>query len=104
MNNFAIYLFVMAAVTYFVRMLPMVLIKKKIQNKYMLSFLYYIPYAVLSVMTIPAIFYSTSSAVSATAGFVAALILAYMNKSLLTVAASACGAVLVIELIIGYIL
>ena len=56
MNNFAIYLFVMAAVTYFVRMLPMVLIKKKIQNKYMLSFLYYIPYAVLSVMTIPAIF------------------------------------------------
>lgn len=103
MNNFAIYLFVMAAVTYFVRMLPMVLIKKKIQNKYMLSFLYYIPYAVLSVMTIPAIFYSTSSAVSATAGFVAALILAYMNKSLLTVAAFSCLTVFAAEFVMKII-
>lgn len=103
MNNFAIYLLVMAGVTYLIRMLPMVLIKKKIQNRYILSFLYYIPYAVLSVMTIPAIFYSTSNMVSAIIGFVTALILAYKNKSLLTVAAFSCVAVFIAEFIMNMI-
>ena len=103
MNNFAIYLLVMAGVTYLIRMLPMVLIKKKIQNRYALSFLYYIPYAVLSVMTIPAIFYSTSNMVSAIIGFVTALILAYKNKSLLTVAAFSCVAVFIAEFIMNMI-
>lgn len=103
MNNFAIYLLVMAGVTYLIRMLPMVLIKKKIQNRYVLSFLYYIPYAVLSVMTIPAIFYATSSMLSAVAGFITALILAYKDKSLLTVAAFSCVAVFAVELVIKLI-
>ncbi|MBQ6894778.1 MAG: AzlD domain-containing protein [Clostridia bacterium] len=105
MNNipFWLYLLTMAGVTYLIRMLPLVLIKKKIQNRFVLSFLYYIPYAVLSVMTIPAIFYSTSYAISAIAGFVVAVVLSLKNKSLLTVAASSCGVVLVAELIIKYI-
>ena len=103
MNNFAVYLLVMAGVTYLIRMLPMVLIKKKIQNRYVLSFLYYIPYAVLSVMTIPAIFYSTSDKLSALAGFVTALILAYLNKSLLTVAAVSCVGVFVVEFVLKMI-
>ncbi len=98
---FAFYLLTMAGVTYLIRMLPLVLIKKKIQNKFLLSFLYYIPYSVLSVMTIPAIFYSTSHIVSALIGFFAAVVLAIRKKSLLTVAAAACGAVLLTEIIIG---
>ena len=95
--SFFVYLAVMAGVTYLIRMLPLVLIKKQIKNKYLLSFLYYIPYAVLSVMTIPAIFYSTSSKVSALAGFVVAVVLAYMNQSLVKVAALSSLAVLIIE-------
>ena len=97
------YLLVMAGVTYLVRMVPMVLVKRKIKNTFVRSFLYYVPYAVLSVMTIPAIFYSTSYTISAICGFALALVLSYFNKSLLTVAASACGTVLAVELIIKFI-
>ena len=67
---------VCAGVTYLVRMVPLVLVRRKIQSRFLRSFLYYIPYAVLSVMTIPAIFYATSSTLSAVAGFVMAMILA----------------------------
>ncbi len=102
MKNFAMYLFAMAAVTYLIRMLPLVLVKKKIQNKFILSFLYYIPYAVLTVMTIPAIFYATSHKISAVIGFVTAVVLAYMKKSLVTVAAFSCGAVILAEFAIQY--
>ena len=100
-ENFFLYLLVIAGVTYLVRMLPMVLVKKKITNTFIRSFLYYVPYAVLGVMTVPAIFYSTSYLISAVVGFIVAVILAYFEKSLLTVAASACGAVLVTEVIIS---
>ena len=99
MNNFFVYLFVMAGVTYLVRMLPLMLVKRKIKNKFVLSFLHYIPYAVLSVMTVPAIFYSTGDTLSAIIGFAVAIILAYLEKSLVTVAALSCVAVLITELI-----
>ena len=79
MNNFFIYLLTMAGVTYLVRMLPLVLVKKKITNRYIISFLHYIPYAVLTVMTVPAIFYSTSYAVSAIVGFAVAVFLAFLE-------------------------
>lgn len=103
-ENFFFYLLVIAGVTYLVRMLPMVLVKKKITNTFIRSFLYYVPYAVLGVMTVPAIFYSTEFLASAIVGFIVACILAYFEKSLLTVAASACGAVLVTEVIIKYLI
>ena len=95
--KFLSYLLVMAGITYLIRMIPLVLVKEKIQNKYILSFLYYIPYAVLSAMTVPAIFYATSSPVSASVGFAAALILAYFGRSLLTVAAMSSIAVFITE-------
>ena len=97
---FALCLLTSAGVTYLVRMVPLVLIKKKITNRFIKSFLYYIPYAVLGVMTIPAIFYATASMISAGIGFLVAVLLAWKEKSLLTVAASACGVVLVVELIL----
>ncbi len=103
MHNFFIYLFVMAVITYLIRMLPLVLVKQKIKNKFILSFLYYIPYAVLSVMTIPAIFYCTHSTLSAAIGFIIVVILAYMKKGLITVAAASCIGVFAVELLLKII-
>lgn len=98
--RFFLCLLATAGVTYLIRMVPLVLLRKKIQNRFLRSFLFYIPYAVLAVMTIPAIFYATSSVYSALAGFLAAAVLSYFEKGLLTVAAAACGAVLVAELLL----
>ena len=101
--KFFIYLFVMAGVTYLVRMIPLVLIKKKVTNRFIRSFLYYVPYSVLAVMTVPAIFSATSYLISAVIGFAVALILSYMEKSLIVVASSACAAVLVTEIVMRYV-
>ena len=90
---------VMAGVTYLVRAVPFILFRKKIQNRFVRSFLYYIPYAVLAAMTIPAVFYSTANVYSALAGTTVALIMAFFEKGLLPVALSACSAVFVAELI-----
>lgn len=90
----------MAGVTYLVRMLPLVLVKHKIENRFIRSFLYYVPYAVLAVMTVPGIFYSSSYLISAIIGFCVAMILAYFEKGLLPVALCACAAVLITELLI----
>lgn len=103
MKNFYIYLLIMAGITYLIRMVPLVLFKKKIKSRFVLSFLYYVPYAVLTVMTIPAIFSSTASWISALLGFLMALTLSFMEKSLLTVAASSCLVVFLAEAIIKYI-
>ncbi len=103
MKNFYIYLIVMAGVTYLIRMLPLVLVKEKIKNKYLLSFLYYIPYAVLSAMTFPAIFYATDSVISAVVGTAVAIILAYFKRSMVTVAALSCATVFITELIMKMI-
>lgn len=96
------YLAVMAAVTYAIRAVPLVLCKKKIENVFIKSFLYYVPYAVLGAMTFPAIFYATSDIITAAAGCVTALILAWFERSLLTVAACASLAVLAAELLLYY--
>lgn len=98
------YLFTMAAVTYLVRAVPLVVIKKKIENRFVLSFLYYMPYAVLTVMTVPAVFYATSSIWSAAAGVAVALVLAYFKKGLLTVALGASLGVFAVEMIIQYLI
>lgn len=89
LKYFFIALFIMAGITYLVRMLPFVLFRKKIKNNFLKSFFYYIPYAVLAAMTIPAILYSTSSIASAAAGLAVALLLAFFESSLLTVAVGA---------------
>ena len=103
-ENFFIYLVVMAGVTYLIRVIPLVLVKHEIKNRFVLSFLYYMPYAVLSVMTIPAIFFATNYIVSGAVGFIVAVMLALRDKSLTTVACFSCLAVLITELIMGAIL
>lgn len=88
---------VMAIVTYITRMLPLTLMRRKIENRFIRSFLYYVPYAVLAAMTLPGILYSTSCLPSAVVGMLVAVWLAYKNKSLLTVALGAVLAVFLVE-------
>jgi len=103
MNNVYIYIIGMALVTYLIRVLPLTLIRKKIQNKTIRSFLYYVPYVTLAVMTFPAILDATQSIWSALAAFLVALALAYFGKSLFFVAVSSSVTVLIIELIIKWL-
>ena len=100
-ENFFLYLAVMAGVTYLIRMLPLVLVKKKLENRFIRSFLFYVPYAVLGAMTVPAVFYATDSVFSAAAGLGVALVLALCKKGLLTVAVGATLAVYLWEWIVG---
>ncbi len=90
----------MAATTYLIRMLPFTLFQKEIKNVHVKSFLYYVPYACLTAMTIPAILYATQSMISAAAGLVVALILGWNKKSLPVVAVAACVTVYVVERIL----
>lgn len=83
---FWIYLLVMFLVTYLIRVFPFVIFHKKIENKYVRSFLAYIPYTVLGAMTFPAVFYATGSVVASAMGVITALGLAYRGKGLFTVA------------------
>lgn len=92
-----LYIAVMALVTYLIRVIPLTFFGRKIENPYIQSFLYYVPYTCLTAMTFPAIFYATNSILSALAGVAAAVILAFYNKSLVTVAAAACIAVFLTE-------
>lgn len=97
MKYLIVSIIVMAVVTYIIRALPLTFFKREITNTYIKSFLAYMPYAVLGAMTVPAIFYCTSSVVSAICGFIAAIILAIFNRGLLTTAAGAVIAVYIVE-------
>jgi len=94
-----VYILAMAVVTYLIRAVPFVLFRKRIRSRFIRSLLYYMPYAVLSAMTIPSIFSSTGSTISACAGFVIAALLALLKRSLLTVAIAACAAAYLADLI-----
>lgn len=102
--NIYIYIITMAVVTYLIRVIPLTAFTGKIKSKFVLSFLHYVPYTCLTVMTVPAIFGSTASVVSAAAGFVVAVILGYLKKGLVTVAVSATVTVFVIETVMSFVL
>ena len=91
---------VMALTTYLIRMLPLAAFRRKIKSEFVLNFLYYVPYAVLAAMTVPAVFYSAELLPAAVVGFAVAVILSLLERGLLTVAVCACGAVFVTELVI----
>lgn len=98
-GKFLIYLSVMVGVTYLLRLIPMLFFRKKITNRFIRSVLYYIPYSVLAVMTVPAIFYVSDHIISGILATAVAIMLAYFGKSLITVAAGSALTVLLIELI-----
>ena len=95
-----LYIAGMAGVTYLIRMIPFTLFRKKIKSRFIQSVLYYIPYAVLSAMTFPAIFYSTDNTVTAAVGTVIAILLAYFKLPLTVVAIAACAAAYITGLFI----
>ena len=94
------YVIVMALVTYLVRVVPLTLMRKEITNEFFLSFLYYVPYACLAAMVFPAILTSTSYVASGAVGLGVGLFMSYKEKSLITVALTACAAVFICERIL----
>jgi branched-subunit amino acid transport protein len=97
-HNIYVYLFVMAAVTYAIRVLPLTLIRGQIKNRFLRSFLYYVPYVTLAVMTFPAIVDATQTPISGAAALIAGILLAWFGASLFHVSVLCCVVVFVIEL------
>ena len=98
-----IYVLVMAVTTYLIRAIPLVLLKKPIKNRFLRSFLHYVPTACLTAMTFPAILYATDNMVSGAAGLLVGVILAFFNKSLLTVALASAATVFIAEQLIRFL-
>ena len=97
MRNY-LYILTMWGVTYLIRVLPLTLIKKPIKNRFIRSFLYYVPYATLAVMTFPAIIEATQSPVAGALALAAGVVLAYFGAGLFPVAVSCCAVVFFAEL------
>ncbi len=100
MHNTYIYIAVVALVTYAIRVLPLTLIRKEIKNQFIRSFLYYVPYVTLAVMTFPAIVTATDSIWSGIAALVVGILVAWFSGNLFLVAISACSVVFLVELLI----
>ena len=101
--NIYLYILVMAVTTYLIRALPLTLLKKPIRNRFLKSFLHYVPVACLTAMTFPAILYATENVVSGAVGLVVALVLAFFKKSLIVVSLSSCAAVYIMEQLIKFL-
>lgn len=93
-----IYVFVMCVVSYLLRVLPLTLIRKPITNRFLKSFLFYVPYVTLTVMTFPAILTATGSVWSAGIGLVVAAAAAWFGSGMFQVTIAACSAVYIVEL------
>ena len=100
MRNMYLYIAVVALVTYAIRVLPLTLIQKEIKNKFIRSFLYYVPYVTLAAMTFPAIVTATDSIWSGIADLVVGVLVAWFSGNLFLVAISACSVVFLVELLI----
>ena len=100
MHNPYIYIGVMALITYLIRVLPLTLVRREIKNIYIRSFLYYVPYVTLSVMTFPSIMEATGSQWSGLAALVVGVFLAWKGASLFKVAVACCAVVYILELVL----
>ena len=100
MHKIYIYIGIMALVTYLIRVLPLTLVRREIKNVYIRSFLYYVPYVTLSVMTFPSIMDATGSQWSGLAALVVGMVLAWKGASLFKVAVACCAVVYVLELVL----
>lgn len=103
-KSFFIYLLVMAGSTYLIRAIPFAAVRKKIENKFIRSFLYYIPYTVLSAMTFPAALYATGNIIAAALGLLVAIVFAIKGKGLTVVAVASCVTVLIVEIVMTYLI
>ena len=96
-HNIWLYIAVMAAVCYAIRVLPLTLLRRRIENRFLRSFLYYVPYVTLSVMTFPSIVEATRTPVAGAAALVLGVLLAWMGAGLFPVAVSCCAVVFLLE-------
>ena len=97
MNKNYIYILIMAGVSFLIRALPMTLFRKQIKSKFIQSFLYYVPYVTLSVMTFPAIVNATQNKISGVAALVVGILAAWFGADLFKTAVVCCGAVFLLE-------
>jgi len=97
-HNVYLYIFAMAAVTFLIRVLPLTLIRKEITNRTIRSFLFYVPYVTLAVMTFPSILSATQSSISGWAALIAGIVLAWFGGSLFKVSVVCCAVVFIVEL------
>ncbi len=104
MSKAILYILVAFVVTYAIRVLPLTLLRKPIKSRFIRSFLYYVPYVTLAVMTFPAILAATENIWSGLAAFIIGLVMAYISGNLFIVALSSCAAVVAVELLIKYLL
>lgn len=95
-----LYIVVMFAVSYTIRILPLTLIRKPIKNQFIQSFLYYVPYVTLAVMTFPAIVNATQSPAAGAVALVVGIAAAWFGASLFQVSVACCAVVFVLELIL----
>lgn len=95
--NMYIYILVMAAAIYAIRALPLTLIRRPIRSRFLRSFLYYVPYVTLSVMTFPAIVLATENPLAGAIALVLGIILAWFGAGLFPVAVSCCAIVFLLE-------
>lgn len=99
-GNIFVYILIMAAVTYLIRVMPLTLVRRRITSPFIRSFLYYVPYVTLTVMTFPAILGATSSPWSAVAGFATAMVMSFRGKGLILTSIVSCAVVFLTELIL----
>ncbi len=97
-HNIYLYILIMAGVSYLIRVLPLTLIRKEIRNPFVRSFLYYVPYVTLAVMTFPAILDATQSPISGAIALICGIAVAWFGGSLFQVAVACCGVVFLFEL------
>ena len=100
MRNVNLYIAIMAGVTYLIRVLPLTLIRRPIKNRFIQSFLFYVPYVTLAVMTFPAIVEATQSTVAGALALATGVVLAYLGAGLFPVAVSCCAVVLIAEFLL----
>ena len=99
-NNVYVYIFLMAITVFLIRVLPLTLIRKPIKNSFIQSFLYYVPYVTLSVMTFPAIMHATSNPWAGLSSLAIGIAAAYLDLSMFKVTVICCLVVLVLEFMI----
>ena len=100
MTNVWIAILVAAVVSYAIRVLPLTLIRRPIESVFLRSFLYYVPYVTLAVMTFPAIVQATDKLLAGVAALVVGVGIAWKKGSLITVAAACCAVVFLLELVL----
>ena len=103
MHNFFVYAVVMMAVAYIVRAVPFTAFRRKVKNRFVRSFLYYVPYAVLTAMTVPAAWFATSSITVCSCGLCVAMLLAYRGRGLVTVSLGACAGAFAMMLLMRFV-